>query len=83
MMILGPVQILLSFVIVLATPNSKLRTHLKFYFAMVGLYAGLLFLTSFLLETSYEVLFMGIFFVGGFGLAIYNALVFIYQKRLP
>lgn len=83
MLILGPVQIILSLVAVFTTRNQKLKTHLGFYFACVGLYTVLVLASSLLIETRFEALFHGVFFTGAVGLAIYNIMLFANQKRLP
>lgn len=83
MLVLGPLQVLISLIVLVATKNQKLRKYLAFYFLGVGIYFGLLTLATPVMETEYRLFYEILFFGGAGALAVYDTTILVGNQTLP
>jgi len=84
MLFLGPAQLLVNLIALIATKSIRHKKYLGSYFAGVLIYFIACFIgTGTTLGTTAPILSSVLFFGGAFGLALYGGIVFFVGNRLP
>ena len=84
MLVLGPIQVMMSIILPLESLYPKRRKYFAVYgLGVVAYFWGLWAWGRPISDTSKDTLFQIYFFGGAAILALYNAFVCIYGKRLP
>ena len=83
MLFVGPIQLLASFIMILATKNTKIVRYLSVYFVGVVIY-GLVMGLVYQYDPGFsQGLSRLLFFGGAMSLAGYNFMVMFFHPRLP